>query len=303
MTDLKFKKITIIGLGLIGSSICLAVKSRGLADEIIGCDLSKIVLETASKLSLADHFFEDPSKAVQGADLVILSVPVGAIPQVGKSILSFLKPGCILTDTGSVKNSVVNALNSYIPEDINFIPSHPVAGTENSGPESGFAELFEGRWCILTPNNNIDKKHIFILTKFWEEIGSLVEIMSPENHDLILAITSHLPHLIAYNIVGTADDLEQVTQSDVVKFAAGGFRDFTRIASSNPIMWRDVFLNNKEAVLEMLGRFNEDLTELQKAIRWNDGEKLEQVFRKRSLIRKQIIDAGQAEFEESKKIK
>ena len=298
-----FKKITIIGLGLIGSSICLAVKSRGLADEIVGCDLSKSVLDTASKLSLADHFFEDPSKAVQDSDLIILSVPVGSIPQVGKSILNFLKPGCILTDTGSVKNSVVSGLKSYIPEEINFIPSHPVAGTENSGPESGFAELFEGRWCILTPNKNINKKYINILTEFWERIGSLVEIMSPENHDLILAITSHLPHLIAYNIVGTADDLEQVTQSDVVKFAAGGFRDFTRIASSNPIMWRDVFLNNKEAVLEMLGRFNEDLTELQKAIRWNDGEKLEKVFRKRSLIRKQIIEAGQAEFEESKKIK
>ncbi len=228
-----------------------------------------------------------------GADLVILCSPVGSFGGIAEAIGPALAPGCIVSDAGSVKTAVVRDIAPHLPQGVHFIPGHPIAGTEYSGPESGFAELFDGRWCILTPPPGADAEAVARLKRFWEACGSSVEIMTPEHHDLVLAITSHVPHLIAYNIVGTASDLETVTEKEVVKFSASGFRDFTRIAASDPTMWRDVFLNNKDAVLEMLGRFNEDLAALQRAIRWADGDALFELFTRTRAIRRAIIDAGQ----------
>jgi cyclohexadieny/prephenate dehydrogenase len=245
------------------------------------------------RIGFVDSAYATAAEAVKDADLVILCVPVGACGAIAAEIAPHVKPGAILTDVGSVKGAVLRDVGAHLPESVHFIPGHPIAGTEQSGPESGFAELFDARWCILTPPADADAAAVGKLRAFWEAVGSKVEIMTADHHDLVLAITSHLPHLIAFNIVGTAAHLEEVTDSEVIKYSAGGFRDFTRIAASDPVMWRDVFLNNREAVLEMLGRFSEDLSVLQRAIRWGDGEQLEAMFSRAREIRRGIIAAGQ----------
>jgi cyclohexadieny/prephenate dehydrogenase len=285
--------LAVIGIGLIGSSILHAVRRRGLARRIIASDNSPGVCQRATELGLADEVFADPISAVLEADLVIVCIPVGEYASLGAKIMPHLKQGAIITDVGSVKGSVFSALAPLLREDIHLIPAHPVAGTEHSGPEAGFATLFVNRWCIITPPPKADETAVTIIKSLWEEMGANVETISAQHHDLVLAITSHVPHLIAYNIVGTAADLEEVTQSEVIKFSAGGFRDFTRIAASDPTMWRDVFLNNKDAVLEMLGRFTEDLTALQRMIRRGDGDGLFSLFTRTRAIRRSIIDLGQ----------
>ena len=293
MTDGKFKKVALIGIGLIGSSISHAARRGGLTETITGHARTEETLRTAVELGLVDTAYETAGEAVQDADLVVLCVPVGACGTIAKEISAHLKPGAIVTDVGSVKQSVVDDATQYIPDGVHFIPGHPIAGTENSGPESGFAELFDGRWCILTPGPNDDAEAVAQLKAFWNGLGSDVEVMTPQHHDMVLAIVSHLPHLIAFNIVNSARHLEEVTDREVIKFSASGFRDFTRIAASDPIMWRDVFLNNKEAVLEMLGRFTEGLTDLQRAIRFGDGDKLQQLFGDARQARKSVVEAGQ----------
>ena len=293
MTKLLFDRVALIGLGLIGSSLAHAMKRGGLAATIVGTARSGETRATAMRLGFIDEAFDEATDAVKDADLVILCIPVGTCSTMAERILPALKPGVILTDVGSVKGAFARDVGPLIPDGIHFIPGHPIAGTEHSGPESGFAELFDGRWCILTPPPDADENAVTRLSEFWNACGSSVEIMTPDHHDLVLAITSHLPHLIAYNIVGTADDLQSVTQSEVIKFSAGGFRDFTRIAASDPTMWRDVFLTNKDAVIETLGRFSEDLAALQRAIRWNDGDMLFDFFTRTRAIRRQIIEAGQ----------
>ncbi|MGH6855882.1 MAG: prephenate/arogenate dehydrogenase family protein [Aestuariivirga sp.] len=288
-----FERIALIGLGLIGSSLCHIVKRKKLSRHIAGFARSPETRGRARELGLTDSMHETAAKAVSGADLVILCSPVGTYGEIAREIASALKSGAILSDVGSVKSAVVRDVGPHVPQGVHFIPGHPIAGTELSGPESGFAELFAERWCVLTPPPGSDAQAVARLEKFWRACGSNVEIMTPEHHDLVLAITSHLPHLIAYNIVATAADLENVTDSEVIKFSAGGFRDFTRIAASDPTMWRDVFLNNREAVLETLGRFSEDLSVLQRAIRWGDGETLHALFTRARAIRSGIIAAGQ----------
>jgi len=293
MAEPIFKQVALIGIGLIGSSLSHAIRRGKLASRITGSARSEETRQTAMRLGLCDAVFADPAEAVAGADLVVLCTPVGTFGDIAQAIGPALDKGAIITDAGSVKGAVVSAVGPHLPEGVHFIPGHPIAGTEHSGPESGFAELYDGRWCILTPLPDSAPDAVAKLKRFWEGCGSLVEIMTPEHHDHVLAITSHIPHLIAYNIVGTASDLERVTEKEVVKFSAGGFRDFTRIAASDPTMWRDVFLNNKEAVLEMLGRFSEDLTALQRAIRWEDGDTLFELFSRTRAIRRGIIEAGQ----------
>ncbi len=288
-----FEKVALVGLGLIGSSICRGMRAEGLAGKVTGYARSEETRKVALEIGLVDDVAATGAEAVKDADLVILCVPVGITGEVMGQIKAGLKPGAILTDVGSVKQSVVDMILPHLPQGVHLVPGHPIAGTEESGPRSGFAELFHGRWCILTPPATTDDAATAKLTEFWTQLGSDVEVMDPEHHDLVLAITSHVPHLIAYNIVGTAADLETVTRSEVVKYSAGGFRDFTRIAASDPTMWRDVFLNNKTAVLEMLGRFSEDLTALQRAIRWDDGDALFDLFTRTREIRRGIIDAGQ----------
>lgn len=288
-----FQKIALIGIGLIGSSISHASRRAGLHRSIVGSARTAQTVQTAMSLGLIDEGFSSAADAVQGADLVILCTPVGLCGPIAREIAPYLAPGAILTDVGSVKAAIVNDVSPHVPEGVHFVAAHPIAGTEQSGPEAGFAELFDGRWCILTPEAKTDAAAVAKLRAFWEALGSKVEIMTPEHHDLVLAITSHVPHLIAFNIVNTAAHLERVTDSEVIKFSAGGFRDFTRIAASDPIMWRDVFLNNREAVLDMLGRFTEDLTALQKAIRFGDGETLQRRFGDARAIRRGIVQAGQ----------
>jgi cyclohexadieny/prephenate dehydrogenase len=288
-----FERLAIIGLGLIGSSIAHVARRKRLVGKIVAADISGEVRKRTAELGLVDTIAKSAAAAVAGADLVILCVPVGAMGEVAQEIGAHLKPGAIVTDVGSVKSAVVAMLAKHLPKGVHLIPAHPVAGTEQSGPDAGFATLFCNRWCILTPPDSTDQKAVTRLAEFWTAAGAHVEIMSPAHHDLVLAITSHVPHLIAYNIVGTAADLETVTQSEVVKFSAGGFRDFTRIAASDPTMWRDVFLNNKEAVLEMLGRFTEDLTALQRMIRNGDGQGLFDLFTRTRAIRRGIIAEGQ----------
>lgn len=288
-----FNKVSIIGFGLIGSSLACCIRLHNLAKEIVAVDCDRTVCEKALELGLADSAMVDLRNGVEDSDLVILAVPVGACGAVAETIRYSLKEGAIVTDVGSVKSAVVEAVQPHIPAHAHFIPAHPIAGTENSGPEAGFAELFDGRWCIITPLPETDIQAVEKITKLWEACGSTIEIMDVKRHDLILAITSHLPHLIAYTIVGTATDLDDDTMDDVIKFSASGFRDFTRIAASDPVMWRDVFLNNKEAVLEILQRFNEDITGLQKAIRKGDGDYLESAFTRTRDVRRQVIDAGQ----------
>jgi cyclohexadieny/prephenate dehydrogenase len=288
-----FKRVALIGLGLIGSSLSHVMRQKGLADHISGYARSAATRAKAVEIGLVDSIHETAADAVMDADLVMLCIPVGACGEVAREIGPLLKEGAIITDVGSVKTAIVRDVAPHLPANVHFVPGHPVAGTEQSGPESGFAELFVNRWCILTPLPNSDPAAVKKLEEFWRACGSNVETMTPEHHDLVLAITSHLPHLIAYNIVATAADVEEVTNSEVIKFSAGGFRDFTRIAASDPIMWRDVFLNNKDAVLEMLGRFSEDLSVLQRAIRWGDGDALFNLFTRSRQIRRSIIAAGQ----------
>ena len=288
-----FKRIALIGIGLIGSSISHAVRRAGLAGEIAGHARTAGTRATALRLGLVGEAFATASDAVKGADLVILCVPVGVCGAVAAEIGPHLAPGAIVTDVGSVKGAIVRDCAPHIPAGVHFIPGHPIAGTENSGPESGFAELFDNRWTILTPLAGADQAAVGKLKALWLGMGSNVDIMDAEHHDLVLAITSHVPHLIAYNIVNTAAHLGRVTDTEVIQYSAGGFRDFTRIAASDPTMWRDVFLNNKDATLEMLGRFQEDLTVLQRAIRYGDGDTLFKLFSDARQIRRGIIQAGQ----------
>lgn len=285
--------IALIGLGLIGSSIGHALKRGNLAAHVTGTARSPATRDTALRLGFVDSVTSTAEEAVPSADVVFLNVPVGIIAEVMQKIAPHLKPGAIVTDVGSVKKSVLEAGHAHLPGHVEFVPAHPIAGTELSGPEAGFAELFDNRWCILTPDPDADPKAVETIRRLWEGMGSDVETMDADHHDLVLAITSHVPHLIAFNIVGTAADLETVTQNEVIKYSAGGFRDFTRIAASDPVMWRDVFMNNGEAVLEMLSRFSEDLTSLQRAIRWKDGDALEKLFSRTRAIRRSIIEAGQ----------
>ncbi|MEM6832948.1 MAG: prephenate/arogenate dehydrogenase family protein [Pseudomonadota bacterium] len=292
MTEPLFKRLAILGLGLIGSSVARAAQTTGAAATVIGFDQDEDVRAQASALGFLDETAATAKAAIADADAVILCVPVGAIDVVVADIADAVKPGAIISDVGSVKTSVAKAF-AQLPDMVHAIPAHPVAGTEKSGPAAGFASLFDGRWCIITPPDGADPSAVTTLKAFWQRLGAQVDEMSAEHHDLVLAITSHVPHLIAYNIVGTASDLEAVTQSEVIKYSAGGFRDFTRIAASDPTMWRDVFLGNKDAVLEMLGRFSEDLTALQRAIRWGDGDALFSLFSRTREIRRNIIDAGQ----------
>jgi cyclohexadieny/prephenate dehydrogenase len=289
-----FQRLALIGVGLIGSSLARVVRREDIAAEIVGADASATARAEIEELELCDRVFADAGQAVAGADCVIVCTPIGAYAEVGQAIQKQLMPGAILSDVGSVKQAVMRDLAPVVPDGVHFIPGHPVAGTEHSGPKAGFAELFEGRWFILTPPPGTDEAAVEKLASLWRRAGSMVERMEPGHHDQVLAITSHLPHLIAYTIVGTAFGLEESTRREVIKFSASGFRDFTRIAASDPIMWRDIFLNNREAVLEMLGRFTEDLTALQRAIRWGEGEKLQELFTRTRAIRRSIIEAKQA---------
>ena len=288
----RYKRLAVVGLGLIGSSIAKAVKEHGLADEIVAYDGDAGVRRKAAKLKLGDRIAESAPDAVDGADLVILAVPVGAMASVAEGIAGALAPGAAVADTGSTKTSVIRDVAPLLPDNVDFLPSHPVAGTEHSGPEAGFSTLFKDRYWLVV-GADADRPVIDRFIAFLSGTGAIVEEMEAEYHDKVMAITSHLPHLIAYTIVGTAFDFEKQVQNDVIRFSASGFRDFTRIASSDPVMWRDVFLNNSDAVLEMLARFNEDLSYLQRAIRWSEGGKLEDLFIRTRDIRKRIKDAGQ----------
>ena len=288
-----FNRLALIGVGLIGSSIARAARAQGAARSIVATARSAATRRRVAELGIADQVVETNAAAVEGADLVIVCIPVGASGAVAQEIAAHLQPGAIVSDVGSVKGSVLRDMAPHIPAGVHLVPAHPVAGTEYSGPDAGFAELFVNRWCILTPPPGADKDAVERLAAFWRALGANVETMSAEHHDLVLAVTSHLPHLIAYTIVGTADELGQVTRSEVLQFSAGGFRDFTRIAASDPTMWRDVFLANKDAVLEMLGRFNEDISDLTRAIRRGDGEALFNHFARTRAIRKGIVAIGQ----------
>ncbi len=289
----KFEKVALLGLGLIASSLAHVIRQKGLAKCISGHARTEETRKVALEIGLVDEVHAQAKDAIAGADLVILCVPVGVCGVLTEEIGPYLKQGAILTDVGSVKGAIVRDCGPHVPKGVHFIPGHPIAGTEQSGPRSGFAELFQGRWCILTPLPDTDPAAVARLEGFWQACGSNVDIMNYEHHDLVLAITSHLPHLIAYNTVATAADLEEVTNSEVVKYSASGFRDFTRIAASDPTMWRDVFLNNKDAVLEMLGRFTEELAVLQRAVRWGDGDTLFNLFTRAREVRRGIVAAGQ----------
>ena len=302
--SIVYNRVALIGLGLIASSMYWAMKRKGLAGEVTGYARSQETRNTARRIGLCDRVCETVAEAVQDADLVVLCVPVGVMGRVAQDIAPYLKPGATLTDVGSVKRDVIENVAPHLSPDVHFIPGHPLAGTEHSGPESGFAELFDNRWCLLVPVAGSDPKAVAKLRRLWEEIGSNVQEMDADHHDLVLAVTSHAPHLIAYTMVGVADDLGRVTDSEVIKYSAAGFRDFTRIAASDPTMWRDVFLSNKDATLEILGRFTEELFALQRAIRTGDGEHLHDYFTRTRAIRRDIIEAGQdteaADFGRSK---
>jgi cyclohexadieny/prephenate dehydrogenase len=289
-----FNKVALIGIGLIGSSLARAIKKHKLADEIAIATRSRSTLNAARKLKLGTSYHLKAAQAVKGADLVVLCTPLGANAAIAQDIGPLIKPGAIVSDVGSCKASVIRDVGPHLADGVHLVPAHPVAGTEYSGPEAGFATLFDKRWCILTPTEGVDPDAVNKVTKLWRQVGSRVEIMDAEHHDQVLAITSHLPHLIAYTIVDTASDLERDLRKEVVKFSAGGFRDFTRIAASDPVMWRDIFLSNRDAVLEILGRFTEDLTALQRAIRKGDGELLHDRFTRTRDIRRGVIDAKQA---------
>lgn len=288
-----FERVALIGIGLIGSSLARVIRRETIASEIVVSTRSAETLRRAEELGLGDRYEIDAAEAVRDADIVILSVPVGACGAVARQIGPHLKPGAILTDAGSTKGSVISDVAPHVPDGVHFIPGHPLAGTEHSGPDAGFASLFQGKWAILTPLPGAKQEAVDRLRAFWAACGSKVDTMDPEHHDRVLAIVSHLPHIIAYNIVGTADDLEAVSKSEVIKYSASGFRDFTRLAASDPTMWRDVCLSNSDAILEMLGRFSEDLAALQRAIRWRDGDALFELFTRTRAVRRSIIEAGQ----------
>ena len=289
----RFSRVALIGLGLINSSLARVLREKTPETEIVGCARSQATLDTSVALGFVDRVTLDPAEAVAGCDLVVLGTPVGTFAPLAAQIGPHLDRGAILTDVGSVKGAVIAALAPHVPAGVHLVPGHPVAGTEHSGPEAGFAALFEGRWCILTPPPGTDARAVERIAALWRMAGMTVELMDVEHHDAVLAITSHLPHLIAYNIVGTVTDLEEETRQEVFKYAAAGFRDFTRIASSDPVMWRDIFLNNRGAVLEMLGRFTEDLSALQRAVRRGDGDYLEALFTRTRAIRRGVIEAKQ----------
>jgi len=289
-----FERVALIGIGLIGSSVARRVKRDGLARSIVCCAKSERSRKTALALGIVDEAYARAEDCVAGADLVMLCSPLGTYAALAEAIAPHLRKGTILTDVGSVKEQAIAHVAPHVPAGVHFVPGHPVAGTEHSGPEAGFPELFDGRWCILTPPAGTDEAAIERLAQFWRRAGMNIERMNAKHHDIVLAITSHLPHLIAYCIVGTATHLEELTNTEVIKFAAGGFRDFTRIAASDPVMWRDVFLDNREAVLEMLGRFSEDLTALQRMVRYAQGDKLEDWFTRTRTVRRGLIEAKQA---------
>ncbi|CUJ85483.1 prephenate/arogenate dehydrogenase family protein [Shimia thalassica] len=294
MTKPVFDRVALIGLGLIASSMFWAIKRGGLAGEVTGYARSQATRDTARDIGLCDRVCDTVADAVEGADLVVLCVPVGAMGSVAAEMAASLKSGAIISDVGSVKRAVIDAVQPHLPEDVHFVPAHPLAGTEHSGPESGFAELYDNRWCIIVPaDKDTSPEAVAKLRALWEGMGANVDQMDADHHDLVLAVTSHAPHLIAYTMVGVADDLRRVTDSEVIKYSAAGFRDFTRIAASDPTMWRDVFLNNKDATLEILGRFTEELFALQRAIRTGDGDHLFDYFTHTRAIRRGIIEAGQ----------
>lgn len=294
MTARMFERIAFIGIGLIGSSVARVVRRDGLAAHTVACARSAATREAALRLDLVDTVTDDVAIAVAGADLVMLCTPVGACGAVSQAMAPHLRPGAIVTDVGSVKEAVIRDVAPHVPPGVSFVPGHPIAGTEYSGPEAGHAEMFVGRWTILTPLPGTGDHGVRRVRALWEACGAKVDLMDPLHHDRVLAITSHLPHLIAYTIVGTATDLEEHLQQEVIKYSASGFRDFTRIAASDPVMWRDIFLNNREAILDVLQRFTEDLTALQRAIRWGDGDTLHDLFARTRAIRCGIIEARQA---------
>ena len=288
-----FKKVCIIGCGLIGSSLARAMKEKNLAEKITSSNRSNLINKKVIELKIVDESSSETEKMVVGSDLIIIATPLSSYEEVILKIKDSLKSGCILTDVGSVKGIILNLIEKHIPENVSWIPSHPIAGTEESGPEAGFSELFKNRWCILTPSKNAKKKEINLLKDFWEKIGSKVDIMEAKKHDHILSITSHIPHLVAYNIVSTSINIQDEKKSEIVKYSASGLRDFTRIAASNPIMWRDIFIQNKKNTSEMVDKFINNLEELKKAIENEDEKKLEKIFSKTKKIRKDIVEAGQ----------
>jgi len=288
-----FKNVSLIGAGLIGGSLARVIKRERLADRVTAYSRRPETRQRIRELGFVDSVADDIVTAVADADLVVVSVPVSASGSIAKAIGPHLRSGAIVTDTGSVKQAVIAAMGPHLPEQVHFVPGHPIAGTENTGPDSGFDTLFQGRWCVLTPPDGTDPKAVSAITNMWERAGSKVDLMSATHHDMVLAITSHIPHLLAFNIVGTVSELEEQLKLEVIKYSAGGFRDFTRIAASDPEMWRDIFIENKEAVLEMLGRFSEDLAALQRAIRWEDTDGLESKFSQTRDIRRGIIEAKQ----------
>ena len=292
-TEILFERVAFIGFGLIGSSLARVIKRDGLARHIVASARTERTLETALRLGIADSVEIDAGEAVRDADLVVICTPISTYGAIAERIAPNLKPGAIVTDVGSVKSAVIKAVAPHLPDGVHFVPGHPIAGTENSGPESGFDTLFENRWFLVTPPAGTDPVAVERVSELWRRAGSMIQVMDPVHHDHVLAITSHIPHLIAFTIVGTATDLEDHLKSEVVKYSAAGFRDFTRIAASDPVMWRDVFLNNRDAVLEMLGRLTEDLSGLQRAIRVGDGETLEKLFARTREIRRGVVDAGQ----------
>ena len=294
MSEGQFDRVALIGIGLIGSSLARVLRRDSPQTRIAACARRSETLATVRRLELADETTDDPAEAASAADLVVIATPLSAYAEIGRRIAPVLKQGAILTDVGSVKQAVIRDLGPYVPPGVHFVPGHPVAGTEHSGPEAGFAELFAGRWCIVIALPETPAEAVREVGRMWERAGMRVVTMSADHHDKVLAVTSHLPHLIAYTIVGTATDLEDSLKSEVIEFSASGFRDFTRIAASDPVMWRDVFLNNREAVLEILQRFTEDLTALQRAIRWGEGDKLQELFTRTRAIRRSIIEAKQA---------
>jgi cyclohexadieny/prephenate dehydrogenase len=294
MAEIVFQRVALLGMGLIGSSIARAAAAQGLAGEIVAHAKSPATLARVAELGLADRVEADAARAVQGADCVILCAPVGAYAALAEAIAPHLQPGCILTDVGSTKQSVIRDVAPLVPQGVHFVPAHPLAGTEHSGPDAGFAELFQGRWCLLTPPAGTDQDAVAKIETLWRRMGSMVSVMEPAHHDRVLAIVSHLPHLIAFTICGTADDLADETRQQVLQFAATGFRDFTRIAASDPVMWRDVFLNNRDALLEMLARFTEDAQAMAKAVRRGDADYIEDKIIRGRKIRKSLIELKQA---------
>jgi cyclohexadieny/prephenate dehydrogenase len=294
MSEKLFDRVALIGIGLIGSSLARVLRRDSPGTTIIACARRPETLAAVERLELADDITLDPAAAAGDADLVVVATPISAYGEIGRQIGPALKPGAILTDVGSVKEAVIRDLGPYVPPGVHFVPGHPVAGTEHSGPESGFAELFHDRWCVLIPLPETDPAAVAKVGRMWERAGMRIVTMNAAHHDRVLAMTSHLPHLIAYTIVGTATNLEESLKSEVIAFSASGFRDFTRIAASDPVMWRDIFLNNREAVLEILQRFSEDLTALQRAIRWGEGDTLQELFTRTRAIRRSIIEAKQA---------